>query len=132
MVLACSVLLMSAALPGMAHMQQEWILWGGARSVESSLQWGRMRAISSNTPLLFEISVDRKSFHWVDPESGAPYAVSVRYLPEGTRMAAFPSRPLRFYPHGNAVPAGTYTIEGECGSYSVVVSPGGRIRTQRN
>jgi hypothetical protein len=132
MVLACATLLLSAALPNLARMQQEWTLWGGARSVEASLQWGRMHAISSNMPLLFEISEDRRRFYWVDPESGDPFSASVRYLPGGTRMAAFPRRSLRFYPHGNAVPAGTYIIEGESGSYSVVVSPGGRIRSQRN
>lgn len=131
-VLACAALLLSAAIPNMARMQKQWTLWGGARSVEASLQWGRMHAVSSNMPLLFEISEDRKTFYWVDPESGDSFAASVRSLPRGTRMAAFPKSPLRFYPHGNAAPAGTFTIEGESGSYSVVVSPGGRIRIQRN
>ena len=131
-VLACVALLLSAAIPNMAHMQKEWALWGSAQSVAASLHWGRMHAISSNAPLLFEISEDRKSYYWVDTESGVPFTTSVRYLPGGTRMAGFPSRSLRFYPHGNAVPAGTYTIESESGSYSVVASPGGRIRIQRN
>ena len=132
MVLACTSILLSAAIPGMAHIKEEWTLWGAARSVEASLQWGRMHAISSNTPMVFEISEDRKNFYWVDPESGDSFAASVRYLPDSTLMTSFPRRSLRFYPHGNAVPAGTYVIESQIGSYSVVVTPGGRIRTQRN
>jgi type II secretory pathway pseudopilin PulG len=131
-VLTCAAILLSMAIPNLARMHQEWILWGSVHSVEASLFWGRMHAISSNTPLVFEISEDKKSYYWADPESGAPLITSVHTMPVGTRMAAYPKRSLRFYPRGNAVPAGTYTIEGESGSYSVVVSPGGRIRTQRN
>ena len=64
--------------------------------------------------------------------SGERYQNSARRLPRGIRIAAAPKRPLRFYPHGNAVPAGTFTLAGDAGSYSVIVTPGGRIRTQRN
>ena len=91
-----------------------------------------MRAIASNTSLLFEVDGSRRKFRWVDPESGESYTSSVRYLGPGVRIAACPKRALRFYQHGNAAPAGTYTLESEAGSYSVVVSPGGRIRFQKN
>ncbi len=113
-------------------MQREWTLWGGARSLEASLQWGRMHAVAANTPVLFTVDADQKTFYWVDPLSGDSYAESVRQLSSNLRIVASPKRPLRFYQHGNAVPAGTYTIKGNAGSYSVVVSPGGRIRMQKN
>jgi prepilin-type N-terminal cleavage/methylation domain-containing protein len=131
-VIACTAILLAAAVPNMAHLQKEWVLWNSAKSVEVSLQWGRMQAIASNAPLLFEIDESRRKFYWVDPESGQLYANSIRQLSGAILITAFPRRPLRFYQHGNAAPAGTYTIEGEAGSYSVVVSPGGRIRFQRN
>jgi len=131
-VLACIAVMIAAAAPGASRLQKEWALWGGTRLLESSLQWGRMHAISANSPILFEIDGGRQMFFWRDPESGDPYAGTVRNLPNGLRIAAFPRHSLRFYQHGNAAPAGTYTIEGEAGSYSVVVAPGGRIRIQRN
>jgi len=131
-VLACLGILLSTAAPGMTHWQKEWTLWGCARNLETSLQWGRMHAISSNAPILFEIDVSRQSYCWKDPQNGDLYSETIRYLPRGVRMAGYPKRSLRFYQHGNAVPAGTYTLESASGSYSVVVSPGGRIRIQKN
>jgi Tfp pilus assembly protein FimT len=131
-VLMCAAILLSAAIPNISHLCREWNLWGGARALESSLQWGRMRAISGNTPLLFAVDDDRQKFYWIDPVSGDPYAGTVRQLSNDLRIVACPKRPLRFYQHGNAAPAGTYTIKGDAGSYSVVVSPGGRIRIQRH
>ena len=91
-----------------------------------------MHAISANTAILFMVDDDRQKFYWVDPASGNPYAGSVRQLSGSLKIIALPKLPLRFYQHGNAVPAGTYTIAGEAGSFSVVVSPGGRIRIQKN
>jgi hypothetical protein len=131
-VLACASVLLAAAVPSIAHLQREWTLWGSARILEASLQWGRMHAIASNTSLLFEVDENRQDFCWVDPESGDRYSGSLRYLPRGVLIVGCPRRPLRFYQNGNAAPAGTYTLEGEAGSYSVVVSPGGRIRIQKN
>ena len=131
-VFACISVLMAAAGPGASRLQKEWALWGGTRLLESSLQWGRMHAISSNSSLLFEIDGTGQMFCWKDPESGDLYAGTVRNLSHGLRITAFPRRSLRFYQHGNAAPAGTYTIEGDAGSYSVVVAPGGRIRIQKN
>ncbi len=131
-VLACAAVLVTAAAPNIAHLQKEWAVWGDARVLEASLQWGRMHAISTNTPILFQIDDSQQKFCWVDPESGDPYAGSVRYLSRYVRFTAFPKRSLRFYQHGNAAPAGTFTIKGDAGSYSVVVSPGGRIRIQKN
>jgi prepilin-type N-terminal cleavage/methylation domain-containing protein len=131
-VLACIGVIFSAAVPGVAHWQKEWTLWGCTRNLETSLQWGRMHAISSNAPILFEIDAIQQKYYWKDPQSGDLYAETIRYLPRSVRITTYPKRSLRFYQHGNAVPAGTYTLEGETGAYSVVVSPGGRIRIQKN
>jgi hypothetical protein len=130
-VLMGATILMAAAIPGISRLQQEWNLWGGARMVEASLQWGRLHAVSANTPVLFSIEDDR-TFCWVDPIGGDRYADSIRKIPAGLSIISSPKRPLRFYPHGNAAPAGTYGIKGSTGSYSVVGSPGGRIRVQKN
>ncbi len=131
-VLACAAVLLSAGIPNIFRLQQEWTLWGGARLLESSMQWGRMQAIAANTSLLFEVQDNGKKFYWADASTGEPYKASLRFLPGHVRIVAGPRRPLRFYQHGNAAPAGTYVVEGEAGSYSVVVAPGGRIRIQRN
>jgi prepilin-type N-terminal cleavage/methylation domain-containing protein len=131
-VLTCIGVLFSAAAPGVTHWQKEWTLWGCTHNLETSLQWGRMHAISSNAPILFEIDAGRHRYYWKDPQSGDSYSGTIRYLPPGVRIATCPKRSLRFYQHGNAAPAGTFTLEGETGSYSVVVSPGGRIRVQKN
>ena len=127
----CAAILISIAVPNLVRIQRGWELWGGARVLEASLQWGRMRAVSTNAPMLFEVDGDRRKFYWVDPASSDVYSSSVRELSRGLRISACPRRPLRFYPHGTAAPSGTYTIEGVAGSYSVVVSPGGRIRIQK-
>jgi Tfp pilus assembly protein FimT len=131
-VLACAALLFSVAVPNIFRLQQEWTLWGGARLLESSMQWGRMHAVAANTAMLFQVDGDGQRFYWTDPSTAQPYEGSVRHLPANVRIADGPGRPVRFYPHGNAAPAGTYVVEGEAGSYSVVVAPGGRIRIQRN
>ena len=131
-VIACAAILFTGAVPNIVRLQREWALWGDAKVLEASLQWGRMHAISANTPVLFKVDDGRQKFCWVDPENGEPYAGSVRYLSRHVRIVSCPSRPLRFYQHGNAAPAGTFTIQSEIGSYSVIVSPGGRIRFQKN
>jgi Tfp pilus assembly protein FimT len=126
-----ATVLLSAAIPGIVRLKNEWTLWGGVRMLEVSLQWGRMHAVSANTSLLFTVE-DDKTFYWVDPVTSDPYAGSLERLPAGLSIVSYPRRPLRFYPHGNAAPSGTYTIQGSAGSYSVVVSPGGRTRVQKN
>jgi len=131
-VLFVAVILTTIAVPNLYRLGQEWTLWGSTRSIESSLQWGRMHAISSNTPILFNVFNNGSRYCWVDAASGEKYANSVRSLPGSIQIESAPRRPLRFYQYGNAVPAGTYVISGKAGSYSVVVSPGGRIRIQRN
>jgi prepilin-type N-terminal cleavage/methylation domain-containing protein len=130
--LACAAILLTVAVPNIVQLQKEWALWGGARILETSLQWGRMHAITSNSPAIFEIDATRQEFYWTDAASRDRYAGSVRHLPAGIRFIAAPRRSLRFYQHGNAAPGGTYTIAGDTGSFSVIVSPGGRIRLQRN
>ncbi len=131
-VFACMAVFVSAALPNISHLQQEWALWGGTRLLESSMQWGRMHAVSANTSVRFEVDGTGKTFYWVDPVTGEKYNNSVRYLPGSVRIVSKPKKQLRFFQHGNAVPAGTYTLKGDTGSYSVVISPGGRIRIQKN
>ncbi len=131
-VLCCSAVMLALSVPGLNRLQQEWTLWGCACSVESSLRWGRAQAISSNAPILFEVSNDGNRYCWIDTESGEKYVNSDRRLPDGVRIESHPARSLRFYPHGNAVPAGTYVIRANAGSYSIVVNPGGRIRIKRN
>jgi Tfp pilus assembly protein FimT len=130
-VLMGTAILLSAATPGIIQLENEWTLWGGVHMLEVSLQWGRMHAVSYNTSFLFEV-VDVRTFCWMDPVTNTPYAGSLRQLPAGLSIVSYPRRPLRFYPHGNAAPSGTYTINGAAGSYSIVVAPGGRIRVQRN
>jgi hypothetical protein len=131
-VVALATALLLVAVPGIARLQQEWTLWGAARVLEASMQWGRMHAVAANAPVVFCTDEVLQEFYWSDALSGEPYDRSLRHLPRGIRIAAAPRRPLRFYPHGNAAPAGTYTVAGEAGSYSVVVTPGGRIRIQKN
>jgi hypothetical protein len=130
-VFCCGAILLTAAAPNIHHIQQEWALWGAAHSVEASLYWGRTYAIAANTSLIFEVNSNGYEFRWTDPASGFPYEKSSRRL-DSVRIASFPKKPLRFFQRGNAVPAGTYIIQGDAGSYSVVVSPGGRIRVQKN
>ena len=129
---AITAIIVTFAAPGFARFQKGWSLWGSARMVETSLQWGRMRAISTNSPVLFEISEDGRQFMWRDPSTGDIFAATVWFMTGDARIVSSPKTSLRFYPRGNAVPSGTYRVEGETGSYSIIVTPGGRIRFQKN
>ena len=131
-VAAVIAIIAALAVPGFVRIQKEWSLWGSARMVETSLQWGRMRAISSNSPVLFEVDEDGRRFMWRDPTTGDVFSLTDWSMNGGARIVSSPRTPLRFYPRGNAVPSGTYKIEGETGSYSIIVTPGGRIRFQKN
>ena len=131
-VAAITAIIVTFAAPGFMSIQKNWSLWGNARMVETSLQWGRMRAIASNSPVLFEVEEDGGRFTWRDPSTGDTFTTSARSMAGGSRIVSAPRTPLRFYPRGNAVPSGTYRVEGETGSYSIIVTPGGRIRFQKN
>ncbi len=131
-VLVCGSVILASAAPGLVTIQQEWALWGGAHMVESSLFWGRMHAISSNCPVAFEVDPDGHGFHWEDAETGERLDNFFWLLPGGVRITSSPRRSLRFYPKGNAAPAGTFVVEGSAGKYRVVVALTGRIRFQRN
>lgn len=131
-ILSCAGILLTAAVPNFNHLQQQWTLWGGTHLLESSLHWGRAHAVSANTSMMLTIEDDGRRFYWSDGYSGERLEGTVRHLPGRVRIAASPRRPLRFYQHGNAAPAGTYVVQGEAGSYRVVVSPGGRIRVLRD
>jgi Tfp pilus assembly protein FimT len=123
---------MAASLPNFTRLHQEWALWGGARLVESSLQWGRAHAVTANTSMVFIVADEGREFYWLDGYSGEKFVSSHCILPGQIRISASPRKPLRFYQHGNAVPAGTFVIEGQNGQYRVIVNAGGRIRVQRN
>jgi len=131
-VLAIVAIISAFAIPGFVRVQKQWSLWGSARMLETSLHWGRMRAISSNSPVIFEVDEDGYGFIWRDSISGNTLETTVRSVNRGSRIVSSPRTPLRFYPRGNAVPSGTYKIEGDTGSYSIIVAPGGRIRFQKN
>jgi prepilin-type N-terminal cleavage/methylation domain-containing protein len=128
MVITLGATILTIAIPNIVRLHQEWTLWGSIRLLEGSMRWGRMHAIAANAPMIFMISEDRGKFYWADPESGVPFEGSIRHLPHQVRIIACPRSPLRFYQHGNAAPAGTFTIEGAAGAYSLIVAPGGRIR----
>ncbi len=132
MVLACTAVLLAIAVPNLNKLYQEWTLWGAAHTLETSLRWGRLQAISANSAMMFVVAAEGKNYYWVDPESGARFERTVTYIPARVRLTGFPRRPLRFYPRGNAAPAGSYTLVGEAGTYRVVVSFVGRIRVQRD
>jgi len=131
-VVVIAAIIVTFAVPGFVRIQKEWSLWGSARMVETSLQWGRMRAIASNSPVLFEIAEDGRGFAWKDTVTGDVFTTTAWTMTGSARIASSPRTPLRFYPRGNAVPSGTYRVEGETGSYSIIVTPGGRIRFQKN
>jgi Tfp pilus assembly protein FimT len=131
-VLLCAAILLALAVPNFQRLQQEFSLWTGAHVIASSLQWGRMHAVSANTSLLFQVDGDGGGFRWVDPESSESYGSTLRRLPGRIRIVDAPSRPLRFYQKGNAAPAGTFVVRGEAGTYRVVVNIAGRIRVQRD
>jgi len=130
-VLGLLAVMAASAVPGIHRINQEWALWASARMLEASLLWARNHAIAANDSLLLMIDQDGRCFYWQDP-GGARYESSVRYFPSGVRVVQSPRRPLRFYQHGNAVPAGTFVIQGNAGTYRVVVSVMGRVRVQRD
>src|SRR5512136_2405403 len=99
-VVACAAILLTAGVPNIVRLQKEWALWGGARLLETSLHWGRMHAISSNSPVIFEIDAAAQEFYWIDAASGDRYASSAKRLPAGIRIVSAPRRSLRFYQHG--------------------------------
>ena len=131
-VLACMAVVTTAAVPNIAHLQGIWTLWGDTRNLEASMHWGRQYAIAANTSVLFEIDESGQKYYWVDGTAGDIYSESIRHLSRDALIVASPKRSLRFYQNGNAAPAGTFTLKSGAGSYSVVVSPGGRIRIQKN
>jgi type II secretory pathway pseudopilin PulG len=130
-VVSCAAVVLGGAVPGYVRISQEWRLRGGADLVFMSLHWGRSHAVAANTSLALQVSDDGQSVCWLDPGRNEIFRSSVRHLPPGVRIVSAPRRPVRFYPRGNAAPAGTYVIRGESGGYRVVVSPVGRIRTER-
>lgn len=130
-VLGLIAIMAASAVPGMHRINQEWALWGGTRLLESSLLWARAHAIAANDSLALVIDNAGGRFYWQDP-SGARYQSSIRILPAGVRITQAPRRSLCFFPRGNAVPAGTFVVQGTAGSFRVVVSALGRIRVQRN
>lgn len=130
-VLSCITAVLLASVPAAGHLYQAWVLWSGTYMMESTLQWGRLHSISANASLMLEVNADGTSAAWRDPETGNKYDQSIIYLPRGLRIVSAPSKPLRFFPRGNAVPAGSYVLKNGAGSNRVVVSPAGRIRMEK-
>ncbi len=130
-VLVCVCLLLAIAVPALQAIHAQWSLWGGAYQVEAALQWGRLHAISTNKSMAFEVGQGGQSIWWRDAEIGSTYETTVRWLPKGVRIDSHPAQPLRFFPRGNAVPAGSYVLVGAAGAYRVVVNPAGRIRVEK-
>jgi len=129
--LAGGMVLILLAVPALATVERQWSLWGGACQVESTLQWGRLYAISANTSLRFEVDARGESFWWTDSETGAKFAATVRRLPKGVRINSAPAQPLRFFPRGNAAPAGSYAVGSSAGTWRIVVNLAGRIRMEK-
>jgi hypothetical protein len=127
----CAAILLVAALPAFDHLHQAWSLWTGTRLMETTLQWGRFHSIAANASLILEVDAEGTCACWRDPETGNVYGEGVCYLPKGVRIVSAPSRPLRFFPRGNAAPAGSYVVRNGAGSFRVVVSPAGRIRVEK-
>jgi prepilin-type N-terminal cleavage/methylation domain-containing protein len=96
---------------------------GRAHLVETSLQWGKMHAVTANTSVAFQVSGDGRRYSWLDTACGVEYEGSVRYLPPGVSIVEKPSKPLRFFQKGNAVPAGTFVVKGDAGIWRVIVNP---------
>ncbi len=129
--IACAVILLTAAIPNLGRLSSEWVLWGETQSLATSLRWGRNQAIIANTSVSLIVAENGKSYYWIDSYSKEKYEMSKRILSSSVQIAGAPRRSLRFYQHGNAVPAGTFILIGQAGEYRVVVNPAGRIRIQR-
>ena len=130
-VLGLISIIAGVAAPGAQRMHQEWVLWGSAHALESSLFWARTHAISHNDSLALIIEPGGKRYYWQDAD-GARYDYSIRNLAAGVSIVQSPRRSLSFFPRGTAVPAGTFVLESPAGTYRVVVSSLGRIRIQRD
>jgi len=130
-VLGLLSIMAGAAAPGAQRMHQEWVLWGSTHALESSLLWARTHAISQNDSLALIVESGGKRYYWQDPDGGR-YDYSVRDLASGVAIVQSPRRPLTFFPRGTAVPAGTFVVQSQAGTYRVVVSVMGRVRVQRD
>lgn len=130
-VLTCASILLVASVPAFDHLYRVWTLWTGTRLMETTLQWGRFHSIAANASLMLEVNAEGTCAAWRDPETGNSYGGGVCYLPKGVWIASAPSKPLRFFPRGNAAPAGSYVVRNGAGSFRVVVSPAGRIRVEK-
>ena len=131
-VLACAGILLTSTVPSFNHLRHHWNLWGATHLLESSLQWGRFHAISGNTSMMLMVDNDGRRFYWADGYTGEQFEGTMRYLPGQVRITSSPRRALRFYQRGNAVPAGTFVVQGDTGAYRVIVNPAGRIRLEKN
>jgi len=124
-------ILLSVGVPNLDRWSRQWDLQGSLHMLETSLLWGRMHAIAANSSVTLIVEADGQGFFWMDPFTGRRYENSIRRLPRHVGIVSAPRRPLRFFQHGNAAPAGSYVLQGSAGAYRVVVNPGGRIRVEK-
>jgi hypothetical protein len=104
-------------------------LHSASRIFASALLQARSQAIAKNVPLRLHINPDGRRFA-VEPANLQP--ASWQHLPSGVSFTGAPLAAPVFYSRGSIVPAGTYLLSNRAGSMKVILSPGGRIRWQRD
>jgi type II secretory pathway pseudopilin PulG len=114
-------------------------LWGQAaeqvrlqsagRTFAAALIEARSQAITRNVSLRLHINPDGRHFSLVPPHL---QPALWRPLPSGVSFSGAPRASPVFYSRGSVVPAGTFLLRNEIGTIRVVVSPGGRIRWERD
>ena len=97
-VVALAMVLLTAAVPGITRLQQEWILWGAARALEASIQWGRMHAVASNAPVIFYADDVLQEFYWADAASGEPLRPHSAASPARSPLRGSTQAPIAFLP----------------------------------
>ena len=87
---ACIMLVLLASVPAVERLHKAWTLRAGTCLMESTLQWGRLHAISANVSLILEVDAEGKSTGWRDPETGNTYDTGVCHLPADVRIVSAP------------------------------------------
>jgi Tfp pilus assembly protein FimT len=104
-------------------------LHSACRVFASALTRARSQAIAKNVSLRLHINPDGRRFA-LSPTTAQP--ASWQPLPSGVSFTGATQGAPVFYSRGSVVPAGTFVLSNQCGSIRVILSPGGRIRWQRD